>query len=440
MSENDSSSGWDNIIDDFIKHINVLKNTAPIVLDLLSMRILKSSRILNGYVEQKGIEKVEDEDEEGKKQLLIPKEAFSRFIKLDEQLSDSFLALKMLPVNFVVSLVSQFDAYLGKLIRQIFEIQPEILNSSEKLLKFSDLTSFEDIDEAKEYIIEKEIESVLRESHINHFVWLERKLDIPLRKDLPSFLDFIEITERRNLFVHTNGVVSRQYLSVCQKNCPKLVEDISIGDKLNADTEYLVKSQEIIFEIGVKLGHVMWRKLMPDDLENADKHLNMICYDLLQSGDFRLSQNLLHFSTKILRKHSNDEIMSMQIINHALSYYLMGDKKKCKQILKSKDWSASNDKFLLAIDVLKDNYDSAKELMISIGANNNHLTKEAYREWPLFNAFRESDQFLSAYEEIFDEKFKFMENEPLKLESILDEINHFKKTTEEIKKDKSGDD
>lgn len=430
MSENNTTSGWNDVIDDVIKHINVLKNTAPIILELLSMRIFKSSRILNGYVEQKGIEKIEDDEEDGKVQLSIPKESFGRFIKLDEQLSDSFLALKMLPINFVVSLVSQYDAYLGKLIRQIFEVQPELLNSSEKSFKFSDLASFENIDEAKEYIIEKEIESILRESHIKHFIWLENKLDIPLRKDLPNFLDFIEITERRNLFVHTNGVVSRQYLAVCEKNCPKLVNDVNVGDKLNANAEYLVKSQEVLLEIGIKLGHVMWRKLMPEDLKNADAHLIEICYDLLQSGNFKLAQNLLHFSTKTLKKHSSDEVLSMQVINHALSYYLIGDKKKCKQILKSKDWSASNDKFLLAVEVLKDNYTNASEIMRSIGSNNSHLTKEAYREWPLFNSFRESDEFLSAFEEIFKEEFVFIENEPIKLESILDEINHLKKNIE----------
>ena len=435
MSDNhNSTSRWDIVIDDFIKHINVLKNTSPIVLELLTMRIFKSSRILNDYVEQKGIEKIEDHEEEGKAQLLIPKESFGRFIKLDEQLSDSFLALKMLPINFVVSLVSQYDDYLGKLIRQIFEVRPEILNSSEKTFNFSDLASFEDMDEAKEYIIEKEIESVLRESHLKHFNWLENKLDIPLRKDLPSFLDFIEITERRNLFVHTNGVVSRQYLSVCKKNCPKLVKDINVGDKLDANAEYLIKSQQVILEIGIKLGHVMWRKLMPDDLENADAHLIEICYDLLQSGDFKLAQNLLHFSTNIIKKHSSDEVLSMQVINHALSYYLTGDKKKSRQILKSKDWSASNDKFLLAVEVLNDNFERAKKIMHSIGPNNTHITKEAYREWPLFNSFRESDEFLSAYEEIFEEEFVFMENEPIKLESILDEINHFKKVVKEESK------
>lgn len=426
MDKNHDSTGWREVINDFIKHVNVLKNTAPIVLELLSMRILKSSRVLNGYVNQKGIEKVDDAEEEGKVQLLIPIDFFRRFVKLDEQLSDSFLALKMLPVNFVVSLVSQYDAYLGKLIRQIFEVRPELLNSSEKTFKFSDLASFENITEAKEYIIEKEIESVLRESHIKHFHWLENKLDMPLRKDLPSFLDFIEITERRNLFVHTNGEVSRQYLNVCKTNCPKLVKNINVGDKLNADADYLVKSQEIILEIGIKLGHVIWRKLMPDDLKNADAHLIEICYDFLQSGDFKLAQNLLHFSTKILKKHSSDEVLLMQVINYALSYYLMGDKKRCKQILDSKDWSASNDKFLLAVEVLKENFSEAKQIMYSIGSNHSHITKEAYREWPLFNAFRGSDDFLETFEEIFNEEFVFMENEPIQLESILDELNHLK--------------
>ena len=61
-------------------------------------------------------------------------------------------------------------------VRKIFLIKPELLNSSEKNLTFSKLAEYNSIEEAKEYIIEKEIETVLRDSHSNQFKWLESKL------------------------------------------------------------------------------------------------------------------------------------------------------------------------------------------------------------------------------------------------------------------------
>lgn len=427
---------WEEIIDDFIKHVQVLKSTAPLVLEMLSVNTLKASRIIGSFVEQNGIKKQETEDGVDSENLIIPMESFNRFVKLDDQFNDSILALRILPVMFVVSLVSQFDAYLGKLIRQIFNEKPDILNSSSKSFSFSELCGFGDIEEAKEFIIEKEVEAILRDSHLNHFVWLETKLGIPFRKDLPSFENFIEITERRNLFVHCNGIVSSQYLSVCNKNCPKLISKIKLGDKLHADPDYLLLCQETVQEIGIKLGHVLWRKLNPEKIEQSDAHLINVVYDLLLAGEFKLAQNLAHFSTEIIKKHGSEDLICTKTINHALSYYLDGNTEKCKSILKKKDWSASNDKFLLAVYVLNEEFDKARELMISMGSKNESLTQEAYREWPLFNKFRQSKEFQSAYKEIFEEDFVFVEHEPTKLESILDEINLLKESFK-INKNKS---
>jgi hypothetical protein len=141
------------------------------------------------------------------------------------------------------------------------------------------------LEEAREYLIEKEVESVLRESHLKQFKWLETKLSFSLRKDLPSFNDFIEITERRNLFVHCNGV-ARQYIDVCKENEVKKIDKVKIGQQLIASLEYLKKCYMVLFEIGVKIGQVVWRKLWPNNLEDADIHLNNVCYALLIKGHY----------------------------------------------------------------------------------------------------------------------------------------------------------
>ena len=147
-------------------------------------------------------------------------------------------SIEILPNSLFVSLISQFDAFLGKLIKQIFLTKPEILNSSEKNISFAKLSELKSFEEAKEYMIEKEIESVLRESHTDHFQWLENKLRITLRKDLDIWKDFIEITERRNLLVHNDGIVTSQYLLICRQNNVTFSSEPKIGDQLNVDPEY----------------------------------------------------------------------------------------------------------------------------------------------------------------------------------------------------------
>ena len=97
------------------------------------------------------------------------------------------LALQLVPRGLLVALVSQFDAYVGGLIRQLFKLRPEMVDSSANTLTFEQLVEFGSIEVAREYVIDKEIESVLRQSHADQFEWLEKKFNLPLRKDLASF-------------------------------------------------------------------------------------------------------------------------------------------------------------------------------------------------------------------------------------------------------------
>src|SRR5207244_3473281 len=109
-------------------------------------------------------------------------------------------------------------------------------------------------------------------SHADHFSWLETKLDMPLRKDLPSWPSFVELTERRNLLVHCDGVVSHHYLANCQEHSVAL-GTCSVGDKLGVPSVYYRAACDCILEMAVKLTHVVWRKLLPNEREPADNAL-----------------------------------------------------------------------------------------------------------------------------------------------------------------------
>lgn len=419
-------------IDSFIKHIEAQADIVPLVMGLLSVKMVQESKHVDKYIKENGIvEKEDNGDEKGK--LLIPSDKFKEFIELNEKVETTDLAYNLLPINFVVSFVSQYDAYLGGLIRTMFISKPEFLNSSEKNILFSELIKFESIEEAREFTVEKEVESVLRESHLKQFKWLENKLGITLRKDLPSFSEFIEITERRNLFVHCNGIISRQYLEVCKENDVKNIDKTKLGQKLNANPAYFNKCYMVLFEIGVKLGQVIWRKLQPDDIESADAHLNNVCYQLLIKGHNRLALNLLTFATDTLKKHHDQEMLCILTINKALAHYLSDKKDDCKKVLSKHDWSATNDKFKLAIAVLREEYENAIELMKSIGTSNKHINQGAYREWPLFRHFRKRDDFKLAYKEIFNEELVYIEPKPRNLEDILTDLKQLRKEAEEEK-------
>lgn len=173
---------------------------------------------------------------------------YLKFQRLMRRTKKANLASTLVPRSLLVALVSQFDAHVGELIRQLFKLKPEILSSSGKQLTYAQLIEFGSIDRAKEYIVEKEIETVLRQNHSEQFQWLESTFDIKLRKGLPAWQTLIELTERRNLFVHGNGVVSRQYLEVCRQNQCRIPDDVSVGHVLPLTREYFVACYECLLE------------------------------------------------------------------------------------------------------------------------------------------------------------------------------------------------
>ena len=364
-------------------------------------------------------ENVEEiENEEGVKSIAIKYEDFKVFDQLSKNSEISILASKIIPESLFVSLISQFDSFLNQLLRILFEIRPEYINNSERNLTFSELIELNSIENAREFMIEKEVESVLRKSHSEHFDYLENKLNMPLRKNLPVWDKFIEITERRNLFVHCDGVVSSQYLKVCEKHNVDL-SDIKVNQRLSIDPEYFNKAYDCLFELAVKLTHTLWRKLLKEDLKNADRHLNDICFELLSNRQFGLADNLLKFACD-QNNFFNDALKNVFVVNRALSMYLQNKPEDAKSIINQKDWSASSDDFKLAHLVLNENYDECYTLMKKIGKDG-EVDKENYRTWPLFLKLRKEDRFKETYKEIFGEEYKVVDIPQRPIQEIIEE-------------------
>lgn len=305
-----------------------------------------------------------------------------------------------------MTLMSHYDAFLGKLIKLIILAKPELLNTSERNLTLAQLLEFGSIESAKDFILEKEIDSVLRKSHTEQFAWMESKFSIPLRKDLDIWPAFIEITERRNLYVHTGGIVSSQYIKVCKENGVHL-DGIELGDELDIDPQYFRDAYYIIFELVFKLTHVLWRKFLPDQIKDADTNLIEIGYEEgLSAENYELAKIVFEFGTQTLRKHGNEEGRLIMIINQALAYKWSGDPQKANKIISQEDWSATMNKFKLAATVIEDDYDTAYKIMKQIGKDSTEVISYHYRTWSLFKAIKKEQKFLEVFEEIFGEPYE----------------------------------
>ena len=307
-----------------------------------------------------------------------------------------------LPGMFLMGLVSSYDAFLAQLMHLVFLTQPELISSSEKNISFKDLVELGSIEAARNYIVEKEVETFLRQSHHAHFDHLEAKLKIPLRKDLSVWPTFVEICERRNLFTHTSGVVSSQYLRVCDEHKVD-VGQTKVGDQLEISRDYLSDATETISELGLKLVQVVWRKLKPEEISLAASALNHQCFQLLTHEKYKLAQVLLEFGLS-LKKHGDELTRKMMVVNLSIAAKHGSDNEKAMKILDEEDWSAASDKFRICVAAIKEDIETVVRYFPMV-AHAGEIPKEGFRYWPAFRSVKERPEFIEAFEKAFGEAF-----------------------------------
>jgi len=83
---------------------------------------------------------------------------------LKKQIEHAETSLAILPRSFLVALSNQFEAYLARLIRALYYLKPELLDEPDNILSFSKLLELESIEDAKEYLLDREIGSFLRKN------------------------------------------------------------------------------------------------------------------------------------------------------------------------------------------------------------------------------------------------------------------------------------
>jgi hypothetical protein len=397
-----ASDGTDAIADavlTFVSQIDGLHATLPLAMTVIQAAARTANTSFEAFVDQH-CEKREEED--GTNIIRVPLDHEHRFAALERRARRTLTAQAIVPRSFLVSLVSQYDAFLGSLMRAIFSSRPEMLKASGLTLSFSQLSDFDSIDAARAHVLEKEVENLLRESHVEQFEWLEGKFNLKLRESLPVWPKFIELTERRNLFVHSDGIVSSQYLKVCKENKVPIGDGVTLGTKLRVSPRYFQAAHRAVFEIGVKLAHVLWRKTNPNDLKAADKNLADITYETLRDEEYELAITLLEFAGTTLKKHSDDESRRIFLVNLAQAHKWAGRPEKANEIMSKEDWTAASSKFKIARAVLADDFGEAAGLMEKIG-DKGDVPKSGYRDWPLFKEFRKSDVFQEAFLRIFGE-------------------------------------
>ena len=323
--------------------------------------------------------------------------------KLDELQSNR--AVSVLARSLFMQVFCEFDAFMGSLLKTIYQRNAELLKGISREISMTDLMEYGDLDAVKRAMLDKEIETFRRDSYVEQFAQLEKKFGLTLRK-FPEWGAFVELSQRRNIFTHNDGMVSDQYLAVCEREGWKFNDRPALGDTLGVDFAYFGNALRVMSKVGFMLCHTLWSKVFPKEHPAIHQSLNNNLYCCLEEKRWQVAAELGDFAlTEPMRKNVSEIDYRIRVINVAIALKFSEQEEPARKLLGTLDWSASYRDFKLALYVLEDQFDEAVSLMLSIGKSGEILQQHSYHTWPLFHKFRERPEFYATYEKIYSEPY-----------------------------------
>lgn len=342
----------------------------------------------------------------------IPTRHYREFQKKERHKKRTERALALVPQSYLVSLVSLYDQFYAGLVRLIYRIEPEKLKESNKTFCYRDLCDYSSVQEVKVEIVDEQVEDLLRESHVKQFEWLANAMGLATLKSFSEWAAFVELTERRNLFVHSDGVVSQQYINVCNGENVCLPKGIAKGSQLMVDKNYFEHAFKTLYVVGIKLtqmlAHTVYDKQYSNDYESIDKILISNVYELIAEELYDVAISVSEFAhdDKFIGPRHNGHDRCFILLNYAQAYKWNGQDDKCQMLLAATDCTTWKDDLLIPKLTLEGKFDEVYEKMRTVGDKSDILTPESYRQWPIFKEIRREKQFAEVFKEIFGEELE----------------------------------
>jgi hypothetical protein len=308
-----------------------------------------------------------------------------------------------------VMLMSYFDFLLSDLIRYFYRKYPDILSEKELPLTLKELTDLASIDNAVDFVINKEVDNVLYDSLQKQKIYFKNTLKIDTKDDIINWSKIVEAMERRHIVVHNDCKTNRRYLSnIDISQVPEKADDLKEGAKVRITDSYFRSVFEEICVSGVILLQVCWRKWEKDDTVNADEALiDLDIYDALMKENWACAERLGLFAKGC---GVTDQACRLVLdVNYCQSLKWQGKKDELERELKKFDVSALSPKFALALYALRSDPDGFYR-NIENAIIVDKVTKEHFMKWPLFRELRKDP----TYEEKINAAFAAVarENQP----------------------------
>lgn len=416
---------WDKLTN-FLMHLESFNKSLTIV-GVAGMISKVEREKLKKFIKSKG-KNVRHSPNGGMKFKIDPEDV-PAYDKLKQDLETSLTAVKITSRSLFILMVSKFDVLVSDIIKKLLYSHSDIL-SEEKPLTFKEAKEFKTVKDILNYFVEREVDNVMFGSHIVQIEWLEKKLKVDLKKYFPDLVpQFIELTERRNLFVHNDGVINKRYLNNCKGASDFLEEGLRNGSELTMRKAYFSDSSDCLREIAIKIIYIISQKLEPQHSEDINEAFNGLCVDFITMERYDLAYKLLDFAT-ITSTSSNEISLRLFTINKALAKKMGGDNKTALKIINEKDWSACNNDLKMAVAIIRDDKKETLKLMKGIGKKGQIIDENVYKSDPIFRSLNKDPDFKLMYKKIYGKEYISAEERISKENIIVEDLSILKKEIE----------
>jgi len=298
-----------------------------------------------------------------------------------------------------VMLVSYFDFLLSDLIHYFYRRYPESLSGKELPLTLSELKLLGGVDEALDFVINKEAESVLYDSLEKQKLYLKNTLKIDTKDSIINWNRLIEAVERRHIIVHNDCKINRRYLTkVDPSQIPEKTKDLKEGTQVRITERYFRSVFEEICVSGLVLLQCCWQKWEKDDTANADGRLVLDIFDALVKENWTCAERLGLFSKEC--KVIDQACRLVLDVNYCQSLKWQGKENELQEELKKFDISALSPKFALALYALRSDRDSFYR-NVENAIIVDKMSEKDFMEWPLFRELRQDPDYEARIKTVF---------------------------------------
>jgi hypothetical protein len=296
---------------------------------------------------------------------------------------------------YLITAVSSFEILFGSIVRSVYRHNPTALDKSEHSFTLEELTQFESIDDAREALVTRKVDALLRESVDSWDKWLSRTVNVEFSSVIIEWSLAREVFARRNILVHADGQVTARYIRDMQ-SVSKDTSSFRIGDLLGLPQEYAYESLERLVALGLLMTYAVWMRLYKTEKDEGALWLEFNQNELI-SRKLWLAANLISLSVK-LPDVQRSTALRVQL-NGWLARKRLHGHHDIENEVRAWDISGLSSIYAIKKSMLLDEEKSDNRLIESIDSG--EISKFEVATHPLYEEFRKrhSEQFLPTQRE-----------------------------------------